>query len=65
MVKYQLIFFLKSSKRCIDTLQNLFNDALRDGYLPDKLKCADLTPVFEKDDLTKAKNYRTIRVLSG
>ena len=29
----------QSSKSCSDTLQKLFNDALRDGYFPDKLKC--------------------------
>ena len=45
----------QSSKSSSDTLQKLFNDALRDGYFPDKLKRADITPVFKKDDLTKAK----------
>ena len=55
----------QSSKSCSDTLQKLFNDALRDGYFPDKLNGADLTSVFKKDDPTKAKNYRPIRVLPG
>ena len=36
----------QSSKSCSDTLQKLFNDALRDDSIPDKLKCADVTPVF-------------------
>ena len=36
----------QSSKSCSDTLQKLFNDALTDGYFPDKLRCADVTPVF-------------------
>ena len=49
----------QSSKSCSDTLQKLFNDALRDVYFPDELKCAD---VFKKDDLTKAKNYRPVSV---
>ena len=53
------------SKSCSDTLQKLFNDALRDSYFPDKLKCADVTPVFKKDDPTKAKNYRPVSVLRG
>ena len=44
----------QSSKSCSDTLQKLFNDALRDGYFPDKLKRADMTPVFKKDHPTKA-----------
>ena len=55
----------QSSKSCSDTLQKLFSDALRDGYFPDKLKCAGGTPVFKKDDLTKAKNYRPVSVLPG
>ena len=46
----------QNSKSCSDTLQKLFNDALRDDYFPDKLKCADVMPVFKKDDPTKAKN---------
>ena len=55
----------QSSKSCSDTLQKLFNDALRDGYFPDKLKRADITPVFKKDDPTKSKNYRPVSVLPG
>ena len=45
----------QSSKSCSDTLQKLFNNALSDGYFPDKLKRADTKPVFKKDDPTKAK----------
>ena len=48
----------QSSKSCSDTLQKLFNDALMDGYFPDKLKCAYVTLAFRKDDPTKTKNYR-------
>ena len=53
----------QSSKSCSDSSKKLFNDALRDGYFPDKLKRADITPVFKKDDPTKAKNYRPVSVL--
>ena len=53
----------QSSKSCSDTLQKLFNDALRDGYFADKLKCADVTPVFKKHDPTKAKTYKPVSVL--
>ena len=35
----------QSSKSCSDTLQKLFNYALRDDNVADKLKCADVTPV--------------------
>ena len=34
------------SKSCSDMLQKLFTDAVRDGYFSDKLKFADVTPVF-------------------
>ena len=36
----------QSSKSYSDTLQKLFSDALRDGYFPDKLKCAGLNSPF-------------------
>ena len=36
---------------------------LRDGYFPDELKRADITPVFKKDDPMKVKNYRPVKVL--
>ena len=55
----------QSSKSCSDTLQKLFDDALRDGYFPGKLKRADIRPVFKKDDPAKAKNYRPVSVLPG
>ena len=56
----------QSSKRCPDTLQKFFNDALKDGYyFPDKIKCVDITPAFKNDDPTKAKNYRPVCALPG
>ena len=55
----------QSSKNCSDTLQKLFNNTLRDGYFPDKLNCAHVTPAFKKEDPTKAKNYRPVSVLPG
>ena len=38
----------QSRKTCSDTLQKLCNDALRRANFPDKLKFADIMPVFEK-----------------
>ena len=55
----------QSSKSCSDTLQKLFDDALRDGYFPDKVKRTHITPVFKKEDPTKANNYRSVSVLPG
>ena len=51
----------QNGKSCFNTLQKLFNDALRHGNFPDKLICADIMPVFIKDDSAKAKNdfYKT------
>ena len=54
-----------STKRCSDTLQKLFHDAVRESNFRDKLKCAEVTPVFKNDGSTKAKNYRSVSVLSG
>ena len=55
----------ESRKNCSDTLEKLFNDALKNGYFPGKLKRADIMPVFKKDDAIKAKNYRPVSVLPG
>ena len=45
----------QSSTCCSDTSQKLFNDALKDVYFPDKLICADATPVFKKRLSNKCK----------
>ena len=44
-------------------IQNLFNDSLNQCEFPQELKVADITPIFKKDDPTKAKNYRPISIL--
>ena len=42
----------KNPKKCASStapvLQKLFNKILRTGHFPDKLKLADITPVFKK-----------------
>ena len=53
----------KSSNSCFDTLKRLCTDLLRHANSPDKLECAVLTPLFKKDDPTKAKNYRPVSAL--
>ena len=54
----------ESSDICSKYLLNIWNNEIvRNGYFPDKLKLADVTPVFKKDDATQAKNYRPISVL--
>ena len=44
-------------------LKCLNNEIIENGSFPDKLKLADITPIFKKDDATLAKNYRPISVL--
>ena len=48
----------QSCKNCSDMLEKLFHDAMSNCHFPDKLECADVTPIFKKDGPTKAKNYR-------
>lgn len=43
----------QSTKNCSDTLHKLFNDGLRNVNFTDKLKCANTTPVSNKDDPKK------------
>ena len=45
-------------------MQKLFQDTCKNGYFPNKLKCADVTLAFKKDDPKKGKNYRPVRVLT-
>ena len=40
-----------------------YNEIVENGYFPDKLKLADVTPIFKNDNATQAKNYRPISVL--
>ena len=45
------------------TLQELFNESLSNREFPDKLKLADITPVFEKKNPLDKANYRNVNVL--
>ena len=48
-----------------NVLQNLFNDILSTGNLPDNKKLADIKPVFKKKYPLKKENYRPVNVLSA
>ena len=50
-----------SSESCC--LANLFDDTILTSNFPDKLKVADVSPIFKKDDPRKSKNYRALGVL--
>ena len=45
----------------VETLHNLFYECLITGKFPDKLKLADITPVFKKKDPLNKENYRPVR----
>ena len=44
-------------------MHKLINSAIKDCIFPNKLKLADITPIFEKGNATDVKNYRPIIVL--
>ena len=46
-----------------ETLQQLLNQALTTGEFPSNLKNADVTPVFQKNNLLSKENYRPVSVL--
>ena len=53
-----------ASDICSEYLVKIWNnEIIENGTFPDKLKLADVTPIFKKDDATQAKNYRPISVL--
>ena len=45
------------------SLCKIFNLSLSDGVVPVLWKCANVTPVFKKDDPTLAENYQPISLL--
>ena len=57
----------KILKKCTSStapvLQKLFNGILRTGNFPDKLKLADITPVFKKNNPLEKENDRPASVL--
>ena len=56
---------LKASiESCSEVLTKLFNNTILTSNFPDKLKVADVSPIFKKDDLQKSRNYRSVSVLS-
>ena len=52
-----------SIESCSEVLTKLFNNTILTSNFPDKSKVADVSPIFEKDDPQKSKNYRPVSVL--
>ena len=54
-------------KKCFgeinEPLKHLFNLALENAIYPEKMKIAEVTPIFENGDLENIRNYRPISVL--
>ena len=48
----------------LDPLVHIFNLSLLNGCVPDKLKIANVIPVFKKGDRSQPTNYRPISLLS-
>lgn len=54
----------ETSDVCSEYLLNIWNKEIIDNRnFPSKLKLADITPVFKKENATLAKNYRPVSVL--
>ena len=52
-----------SIESCCEALAKLFTDTILTSDFPDKLKVADVSPIFKRDDPQKSNSYRPISVL--
>ena len=53
-------------KKCdfiLNTVIICVNEALKTGSLPDSLKCANVRPIYKKDDPFDKKSYRPVSIL--
>ena len=50
---------------CCGKLTNILNYCLKENRLPNLMKVAEISPVFEKLDNTSKDNYRPISTLSN
>ena len=46
-------------------MKTVFNNCLIKAESPNELKLADVTPIFKKEDPSRAKNYRSVSVLQS
>ena len=49
---------------CASFSNNLYNNIVTTGNFVEKLKLADITPIFEKKDPFNKEKYRAVSVLS-
>ena len=59
------IKFLKENSDILSgKLKDILNNCLDQGIFPDRLKLADISPIFKADDSSIKKNYRPVSVLN-
>ena len=59
------IKFLKENSDILSgKLKDILNNCLDQGIFPDRLKLADISPIFKADDSSVKKNYRPVSVLN-
>ena len=47
----------------MDIVTVYVNEALKTGSFPDSLKCANVRPIYKKEDPFDKKNYRPVSIL--
>ena len=52
-----------ANKQICKDLANCINECIKQNKFPNKLKIADITPTFKKDDQLDKTNYRPISIL--
>ena len=58
------IKFLKENSDILSgKLKDIFNNCLDEGIFPNRLKLADISPIFKAGDSSVKKNYRPVSVL--
>ncbi len=59
-------YIVKSiSGSCLEYLTYYINQMVANSTFPDKLKLADVSPIFKQGDSSSKKNFRPISVLSA
>ena len=57
--------FIKLSTKIISPIiTNIFNCCISEGIFPDKLKYAEIIPIYKQGDKTQSSNHRPISILS-
>ena len=58
------IYFFKKYDFILDTVTVCVNEALKTGSSPDSLKCANVRPIYKKENPFDKKNKRPVSILS-